>query len=277
MAQVTTAGRTAAIAAWIALLPAGLLQAGSITTFKVGDETVQAWVAKPEGSGPATPGMVVIHEWWGLNKQIKGVAERLAASGYLAIAPDFYRGKVPADAGLAHEMMRGLSETRAVDIIKGAVAHLRTIDKAGTRPVGTVGFCMGGRLALAAGLRGAPVQATAMFYGSVETTEDAVATLKSPLLGIFGADDHGIAVEDIKKFEAALQAEQKKATIIVYPAVGHAFFNEERSSYDPITAEDAWHRLQEFLQETIGSGAKVATPKRAPGVPDPPPAAPPSR
>jgi len=271
MAPLPTAGRMAAITALVALLPAGLIQAGSPTSFKVGDETVQAWLARPEGAGPATPGVVVIHEWWGLNKQIKGVADRLAAQGYLAIAPDFYRGKVPADPGLAHEMMRGLSENRAVDIIKGAAAHLRTVDKAGTRVVGTLGFCMGGRLALASGLRGAPVQATVMFYGSVETDADAIATLRSPLLGIFGADDRGIAVEDVKKFEAALKAEEKKATIIVYPGVGHAFFNEERTSFDRMAAEDAWHRTVEFLEATLGPGTLGKATQKKPGVPDLPP------
>ena len=271
MAPLPTAGRMAAITALVALLPAGLLQAGSQVTFKVGDETVQAWLTRPEGAGPATPGVVVIHEWWGLNKQIKGVADRLAAQGYLAIAPDFYRGKVPADPGLAHEMMRGLSENRAVDIIKGAVTHLRTVDKAGTRVVGTLGFCMGGRLALASGLRGAPVQATVMFYGSVETDADAVATLRSPLLGIFGADDRGIAVEDVKKFEAALKAEKKKATIIVYPGVGHAFFNEERASFDRMVAEDAWNRTVEFLEATLGPGTLGKATQKKPGVPDLPP------
>jgi carboxymethylenebutenolidase len=272
----SSAGRRAVIATLIAVLPAGLLLAGSPTSFKVGDETVQAWLARPAASGPTTPGIVVIHEWWGLNQQIKGVADRLAKAGYVAIAPDLYRGKQPADAGLAHEMMRGLSENRAVGIIKGAVAHLRSIDKAGSRSVGTIGFCMGGRLALATGLRGAPVQATVMFYGSVETEEDAIEPLRSPLLGIFGAADRGIPVEDVRKFEAALKAANKKATIIVYPAAGHAFFNEDRAAYDRDAAEDSWNRTVEFLAETIGKGPVGAESLKKPGVPDLPPGAAPN-
>ncbi|MGH9748402.1 MAG: dienelactone hydrolase family protein, partial [Candidatus Polarisedimenticolia bacterium] len=219
---------------------------GGMVGFEVDGEKVGAYLARPAGGG-APPGVVVIHEWWGLNDQIKGVADRFASIGYLALVPDLYRGKVPADAGLAHELMRGLNENRAVGIIKGAAAHLRSIDGAKDRRVATVGFCMGGRLSLAAALRGADVQATVIFYGGVETTREAIAPIKAPVLGIFGAADRGIPVEDVKKFEAALKAAGKEATILIYPELGHAFFNEQRPSYDETMAMDAWHRTKNFL------------------------------
>jgi carboxymethylenebutenolidase len=219
---------------------------GGLIEFEADGEKVGAYLARPAGGG-APPGVVVIHEWWGLNDQIKGVADRFASIGYVALVPDLYRGKVPADAGLAHELMRGLSENRAIGIIKGAASYLRTIDGAKDRRIGTVGFCMGGRLSLAAAIRGVDVQATVVFYGSVETTEEAVAPIRTPVLGIFGADDRGIPVEDVKKFEAAMKAAGKEVTIIIYPELGHAFFNEQRPSYDKTMAMDAWYRTKDFL------------------------------
>jgi carboxymethylenebutenolidase len=231
--------------------------AGEMVSYKAGGETVRAYLARPEEEDRGTPGVVVIHEWWGLNDQIKGVADRLARDGYLAIAPDLYRGKLAADRGLAHELMRGLSENRAVDLIKGAADHLRSLGGGNHRRVGTVGFCMGGRLSLAAALKGAEVQATVMFYGSVETTRETVEPLRAPLLGIFGREDRGIPVEDVKKFEEALKAAGKVAAIQIYPGVGHAFFNEQGPSYDRQFAVDAWARTQAFF-------AKHLKPKPAP-------------
>lgn len=232
-----------------ALLPwcaAAARAEGETVTFPVGDETVRAYLAKPPNSRNA-PGLVVIHEWWGLNEQIMGIADRLERLGYIAIAPDLYRGKLAADPGLAHEMMRGLSESRAVSIVKGAIDHLRRLDRANDRPVGTIGFSMGGRLSQATALQGADVQATVIFYGSVETTADAVAPIKAPVLGIFGSKDRGIPVEDVKKFEAVLKETGKDATIIVYEGLGHAFMNDARADYEPEMAKDAWIRMRDWL------------------------------
>jgi carboxymethylenebutenolidase len=215
-------------------------------SFEAAGETVKAYLARAAGEGPR-PGVVVIHEWWGLNDQIRGVADRFARIGHDAIAPDLYRGKVAIDRGHAHDLSRGLGETRAVGIIEAAIAHLRSLDRGARRPVATVGFCMGGRLSLAAALRGADVQATVMFYGSVETDPEALAAIRAPVLGIFGADDRGIPVDEVRKFEATLKETGKTATIIVYPGVGHAFFNERGPSHHPEMATDAWHRMRDFL------------------------------
>lgn len=251
--------------------PADGPSAGMIE-FQAAGETVRAWLALPERDPGRAPAVVVIHEWWGLNDQIKGVADRFARAGFAAIAPDLFRGRVAADRGLAHELSRGLSDTRAVALIEGAIAHMRSAPGAGGRRVGTIGFCMGGGLSLKTALRGANVQATALFYGSVETTEAAVAPLRAPVLGIFGADDRGIPVEEVRAFEAALKARGKNATILVYAGVGHAFFNEENPSYDRGSASDAWARARDFftLHLRPGSGPKGPQARPAPdGTPSP--------
>jgi carboxymethylenebutenolidase len=260
----------AAVAAPCSDALAAPIQEGKIVTYKVREEQVQAYLVRPQKAG-TYPGVVVIHEWWGLNDQIKRVADRIAEEGYMAIAPDLYRGKLGTDAGLAHELMRGLNETWAVDVVTGAVGQLRGIEvrerRGGPAPatrmaVGTLGFCMGGRISLATALAGADVQATVMYYGSVETSKDALKPLDVPLLGIYGNEDRGIPLDQIRAFEAALKESGKDATVLVYPGVGHAFFNEDRPSYDAEAAKDSWERTKMFFRKNLTPEAAGAAPKR---------------
>ena len=249
----------AAVLAIPAAASAEPIQEGKTVSYKVRNEQVQAYLVRPAKIGP-TPGVVVIHEWWGLNDQIKRVADRIAEEGFMAIAPDLYRGKIGTDAGLAHELMRGLNEGYAIEVVTGAVAHLRGIEARERRTptptsprlaVGTLGFCMGGRISLATALSGADVQAAVMYYGSVETNKEALAPLQIPLLGIFGNEDRGIPLDQIRAFQAALQDSGKDATVLVYPGVGHAFFNEDRPSYDSEAAKDSWERTKQFLRANL--------------------------
>jgi carboxymethylenebutenolidase len=246
------------------------IEDGKMITIDVRDEKAQAYVVRPTLPG-FYPGIVVIHEWWGLNDQIKGVADRFAEQGFVAIAPDLYRGKIGTDAGLAHELMRGLNENYAVDVIEGAAMALRADDARRTRrspgdkmPIATIGFCMGGRVSLATALQQKDIQAAVMFYGSVETEAKALQPLKVPLLGVFGKEDRGIPPDQVQAFEAALKASGKDAVIIDYPDVGHAFFNETRPSYGAEAAGDAWQRTLLFLKDKlppqIGSAADAPKP-----------------
>ncbi|HKN48249.1 MAG TPA: dienelactone hydrolase family protein [Candidatus Polarisedimenticolia bacterium] len=238
--------------------------AGEMVAFQAGGEKVRGYLVRPTLHGHR-PAVVVVHEWWGLNTQIKGVADRLAELGFLTVVPDLYGGKVADEPGLAHELMRGLNEDRAVTIIKGAIDYLKHYDRAKDRNVGTLGFCMGGGYSLQAALRGADVKATVMFYGSVQTTRESVLPLRAPLLGIFGAQDRGIPVGEVRKFEAALREAHKKSLIAVYPGVGHAFMNETGPGYDKETADKAWTRATKFLIEALRPEPKAPGPvKRAP-------------
>jgi carboxymethylenebutenolidase len=273
--------RTPIVAAGVATLALSVLapavaatklpvQEGQTVTFTSGKDEITAYFARPLPVN-AYPGVVVVHEWWGLNDQIKGVADRLAQEGYLAIVPDLYRGKVPTDAGYAHDLMRGVNENWAVGVIEGAAAWLRATDARERRrspgqrmPIATLGFCFGGRLSLASAIQGADTQAMVMFYGSVETDQKVLEPIAIPVLGIFGNEDRGIPLDQVKAFEAALKAAGKKATILVYTGVGHAFFNEERPGYDPDIAGDAWERTTMFLRDSLGRPAVGARPV-APG------------
>ncbi len=241
--------RPAVLFLLVLLLPgcaATLPAAAEMVSFPVGRETVRAALANFAGSRNS-PGIVLIHEMWGLNDQIIGVADHLSGLGYVVIAPDLYRGRVETDPGLAQEMMGAVDEGRAVTIVKGAVDYLRRLDNASGRRVGTLGFGLGGRISLLSALEGADVQATAIVYGRVETTVDALAQIKAPVLGIFAARDAGIKVAEVKKFEAALKEAGKDATIHILNAVGHAFMNDRRADYDPEVAKNAWVRIQDWL------------------------------
>jgi carboxymethylenebutenolidase len=237
-----------------ALARAGAAQtrpaAGRDVEYKAGGETVKAYLALPP-TGPARGGVVVVHEWWGLNEQIRGVADRLAASGYIAIVPDLYRGQVATEAEEAHELMRGLQEERASSILRAAGAYLRSTEEGAGHKVASLGFCMGGRLALVAALDGPQISGVVMFYGRPVLEKERLASLKTPVLGLFGAEDRGISPDDARAFESAVRETGNEIEVRIYDGAGHAFFNDTRSSYNEKAARDAWSRALAFLERNL--------------------------
>lgn len=229
--------------------------AGGTITYEAGGETVRAYLARPAAPDDR-PGVVIVHHLWGLDAHTMSVADRLAGLGYLAVAPDLYRGRLAADYGLAQEMMDRLDGARAVALVKGAIDYLRKLEGGKTRrPIALLGFGMGGRVALSAALQGADAQALIIFYGHVETTREAVLPIQMPVLGVFGTEDMVVRAEEARKFEAALKAAGKQATIIVYSGMAHAFFDDSRPDYDPELGKDAWARTQDFLAAALGPAA----------------------
>jgi carboxymethylenebutenolidase len=225
---------------------------------------IEAYLAHPPDA-KRHPGVVLVHDWWGLNDQIKGVAGRLAGEGYVVIVPDLYRGKVGTDAGWAHQLSRGLDERWAVETIGAAIDWLRLLDaREGGRPAGDAlpmaiwGIGMGGKLSLQTALAGKDLQAAVMFYSEVEPDSQKLKPLKAPLLGIFADEDHGIPSDKVKAFEAALKEAGKDSTIIIYRSVGHGFFNEKRPNFEKTAAKMAWERTLQFLQEKLGTPAQRA-------------------
>lgn len=223
---------------------------GQTVEFEVGGETVRAYLALP-ASISARGGAVVAHEWWGLNDQIRGVADRLAGEGYASIVPDLYRGEVAEDPEKAHELMRGLQEGRATDILRAAASYLQRTEEAAGTKAAVIGFCMGGRLALLAAIGGREVAGAVMFYGQPVVEKERLGPLSVPVLGLFGAEDRGISVSDVRAFESAAKAAGKQVETHLYPGAGHAFFNETRPSYNRDAAADAWKRTLAFLDRTL--------------------------
>lgn len=245
---------TASILFVVALLAASAFAAsGKPVSYKSGDETANAILYTPAGSGPF-PALIVIHEWWGLNDWVKEQAGKLADQGYVALAVDLYRGKVADNQDLAHELMRGLPEDRANRDLKAAYAYLAALPNVKKDRIGAIGWCMGGGYALAAALDESALAAAVINYGRLTTDPDQLAKIHAPILGLFGGQDRGITPDDVHHFQAAMQKLGKKIDIKIYDDAGHAFENpNNKQGYRPDDAKDAWQRTVAFLAETLNN------------------------
>ncbi|MFQ5926431.1 MAG: dienelactone hydrolase family protein [Terriglobia bacterium] len=215
-----------------------------------GQESVEGFLVRPEGTGPF-PAVVVIHEWWGLNDQIKDLAGKLAENGYVALAVDLYRGRVATDRGEAHELSRGLPRDRAVRDLKAAVSYLRARGDVRGDRIGSIGWCMGGGYSLALALNQADLAAAVIYYGRLVTETASLRRLNARVIGFFGEEDRGIPVASVRQFASQAKALGKSVTLHIYPGAGHAFANETRRSYRPQAARDAWEKTLAFFATTL--------------------------
>jgi carboxymethylenebutenolidase len=220
-------------------------------TYKSGDETVKGIVYTPQGKGPF-PGIVVIHEWWGLNDWVKEQASKLSDQGYVTLAIDLYRGKVATDPEQAHELMRGVPEDRANRDLDAAFHYLQSQPNVKKNKVGAIGWCMGGGYSLDLALEEPELAADVINYGHLATDSAAIKKINAPILGLFGAQDQGIPPDDVKKFGETLDKMGKKADITIYPDAGHAFENpNNKAGYRAQDAADAWNKTVSFFASTL--------------------------
>ncbi len=241
---------------------------GQNVQLEVGGGTVRAFMVQ-EDVDVNRPGVVVVHEWWGLNEQMRGVAERVAEFGYAVIVPDLYHGRLPGDLGYAYDFMRDLDEEWVMQVLQGAIQHLRSMPGASRRPVGMLGFDMGGRLTLSAALQGLPVQAAISFYGDTRSNREELESLDVPFLGIFARDDRATPPDAVERFETLLEELEKNAEILVMPNVGRFFSNEDRPGYDAEAASGAWYHMKEFLAGNL-NGAEYVPRQKIQAFPDEP-------
>lgn len=233
------------------LLAACFAATGKEVSYKSGDETVKGILYTPAGKG-SFPGIVVIHEYWGLNDWVKEQASNLADQGYAALAIDLYRGKVAETPDVAHELMRGVPEDRAARDLHAAVEFLKSQPNVNRNRLASIGWCMGGGLALNLALTESTLTATVINYGHLATDSAAIQKINAAILGNFGGQDHGIPPEDVRKFEEELKKEGKKADIKIYPDAGHAFQNpNNKSGYRAEDTADAWKRTVDFLASSL--------------------------
>jgi len=198
------------------------------------------------------PGLIVIQEWWGLVTHIKAVADRFASAGFVALAPDLYRGESTQQPDDAGRLMMALDIARAVRDLDGAVKYLLARPGVEPKKVGAVGFCMGGQLALAAACTNARIGAVVDFYGVHPNVTLDLSQLAAPVLGIFAERDAYVPPETARKLEHDLSEADKRAEFHIYPDVDHAFFNDTRADvYDPEAATDAWNRTLDFFHANL--------------------------
>jgi carboxymethylenebutenolidase len=198
----------------------------------------------------------VIHEWWGLNDNVRAMAERLAGEGYIVLAIDLFGGETAADPDTARTLMQGVVDDPAGAEQNILEAHAFLESTAGAPAIASLGWCFGGGWALnAAMLLGEQLDAAVIYYGQVTDDEARLEAVDASILGLFGAADRGITRESVRDFGAALERLGKDHEIQVYPRVGHAFANPSGNSYDAEAAEDAWQRTLSFLAETLTGDA----------------------
>ena len=229
---------------------------GTMVTFKRPDgQAVQGYLAEPAQTTGA-PAIVVIQEWWGLNAQIKGVAERLAAAGYQALVPDLYRGQSTLEALEAQHLMSGLDfGDAASQDIRGAVQFLKTR----AAKVGLTGFCMGGALTLLALTQSPEIDAGVVWYGCPPLDYIDASRIKAPLMGHWGTQDEFFKIDTIDALQDKLSAAGVGFEFHRYLA-HHAFANETAvgpgripaTQYDPVWAQQAWDRSLRFFGRHLG-------------------------
>jgi carboxymethylenebutenolidase len=220
---------------------------GEIINFERADgKTISGYYAAPE-AGDEAPGIVVIQEWWGLNDQIKGVADRFAKEGYRALVPDLYRGKVTLDAAEAEHLMSRLDfGDAATQDISGALRHLKT----GGTKVGVIGFCMGGVLSILAAARTDDADAAVPWYGLPPEGSMEPGDIKIPLQGHYALRDEHFTPAQVDALEAKLKEAGVNYAFYRYEA-DHGFGNETGERYDPESAKLAWQRSLDFLAKHI--------------------------
>jgi len=220
------------------------------------------------------PGIVLIHEVFGLDHHMRDVARRFAAQGYVVLAPDLYeREGLPGPVGTdtdpapAWELetiraaARGVADRRALADLDAAAARLAAMPEVDGERIAAVGFCMGGNLAFQLGCTSTRLAAIVDFYGKPRYAElsenkpiqpvELTLNLDRPLLAFFGGQDASIPPADVELLREALEAGAKSFEIITYPEADHAFFNDLRHRYHEPSAKDAWQRTLAFLHEVL--------------------------
>jgi len=228
---------------------------GNMISYKRPDgASVAGYLAEP-AQGASAPGMVVIQEWWGLNEQIKGVADKLAAAGYRGLVPDLYRGKIALEANEAEHLMNDLDFAEAAgQDVRGAVQYLKA---AGSAKVGVTGFCMGGALAVLAATEVPEADVVVVWYGYPPLEYVDASRIKAPLLGHWGTEDEFFPISNVDQLEKMLRDAGVRFEFHRYKA-RHAFANETADAknlpvlkYDAAAAELAWRRTMEFLAKHL--------------------------
>ena len=218
-------------------------------------KTVEGYLSEP-ASVAGAPGIVVIQEWWGLNDQIRGVADRLASCGYRALVPDLYRGKATVEAEEAHHLMTALNFADAASQdIRGAVNHLKT---AGTK-VGVTGFCMGGALTLLSVAQAPEIDAAVIWYGFPPLEYIDATKITARLQGHWATQDAFFPIATVDQLESKLRAAQVNCDFHRYLA-HHAFANETAvgpgripgTQYDAVWSQRAWDRSLRFFGRWLG-------------------------
>ncbi|NJK37136.1 MAG: dienelactone hydrolase family protein [Oscillatoriales cyanobacterium RM2_1_1] len=237
----------------VAQAPRQEVQATPVQYGSIDGKSITGYIARPAQATATLPGLIVIHEWWGLNDNIRKMTERLAGEGYLALAVDLYGGEVAETPEKAKELVTAAQQNPEVlkNNLRQAYQYLEREEKA--PKIASIGWCFGGTWSLnTALLFPRQLDAAVIYYGGgIETSPEKLQDLEMPILGIFGELDQNPSVETVRQFEAALKGLGKPVEIKIYPNANHAFANPSGTRYNPEAAADAWTKTVAFLAKHL--------------------------
>ena len=233
----------------------------STVQLNTSDGKMEAYVAQPKDGG-TYPGIVVIQEAFGVNSHIKKVSERIAAEGYVAIAPDIFHREaeriIPySEMPKAIATMQRVVDSKAMEDVGAAIAHLKSQSNVKSGSIGVIGFCMGGRLTyLAAAHHNKDVKCAVAFYGGGITMGNPsplsrTGEIKCPMYLFFGAKDPLIPLDQVNQIKAELTAKKVPFQMEIYPEPGHGFFCDDRGGYHEASAKDAWEKTKAFFAQHL--------------------------
>lgn len=225
--------------------------AQDVTYAEIDGTRVTGYMTAPEGDGPF-PALVLIHEWWGLNENIRALAEDFARQGYVALAVDMYEGESTTEQARARELSGGVQENmdRALENLRQATIFLRAQSVVNDDALASVGWCFGGGWAYQMARNDLGLDASVMYYGRFSPHEDH-SHMRTDIIGHFGEEDMSISVDDVETFQATLQTTSGEHEIYIYPNAGHGFANEDNPAHNPEAAALAWQRTIDFLSQHV--------------------------
>ena len=234
---------------------------GSTVELNTSDGTMEAYVAQPNDGG-SYPGVVVIQEAFGVNGHIKKVAERIAAEGYLAIAPDIFHREaeriIPySEMPKAIATLQRVVDSKAMEDVGAAIAHLKSQSNVKSGSLGVIGFCMGGRLTyLAAAHHANDVKCAVPYYGGgipmgKPSPLSRTSEIKCPMYLFFGAKDQLIPMDHVGQINNELTTNKVQFQMKIYDEAGHGFFCDDRGSYHEASAKDAWEKTKAFFAQHL--------------------------
>lgn len=237
----------------VAIAPKVSVEGETVTYGSYNDLSFTGYLARPEGETGPLPALIVIHEWWGLNDNIKAMTRRLAGEGYTALAVDLYGGEVGGDPEKAAQLKQAAeANPQILEVnLRQAYQYLEKQEKA--PKIASIGWCFGGTMSFKTALLfPQELDANVIYYGSgIETNPRLLEPLQMPILGIFGELDKNPPPEKAREFETVLKSLNKSAEIYIYEDANHAFANPSGTRYNAEAAEDAWEKTTAFLERHL--------------------------
>lgn len=222
---------------------------GEMVRFPSNGSQAEGYLANPaSGKGP---GVLVIQEWWGLVDHIKDIADRFAAEGFVALAPDLYHGETADEPNEAQKLAMSLQMDRAAKDMSGAVDYLKGRDDV-TGKLGVVGYCLGGGLAIYLASLKPELAACVPYYGVLMGATPDLSQVKAAVLGHYAEHDQFASPEVARDLERQLREHGRDATFHIYPGTQHAFFNDTSAEvYNSGAAAQSWDRTLEFFRRHL--------------------------